>query len=91
MDIKCVVFRWTNSYLLNIIDIRQLYTFELLTSTTLFGMIACGHDDRVLKLTLNMTPDGLFDFKDEEEMITTQALVQFLSWVYKHLMSCRVN
>ncbi len=80
---RCSVYRWTNSYFLNLIDIRQLYSFELLTTSALFGTIARGHRnfDRLLILTLavNLPCDGLSGAINDATI--NQALVQFLSWV----------
>lgn len=76
----CWMYRWTDSYFLNLLDIRQLYTFELLTSATLFGTIAHGHCDRKLNIALNLSCEDLGSDTDDD-IILGQALVQFLSWV----------
>ncbi len=82
---QCSVYRWTNSYFLNLIDIRQLYNFELLTAGSLFSMIARGHHERLLQVTLNLTCDGLIGSRSIDDTNTRQAIVQFLSWVSSSL------
>ncbi len=82
---QCSVYWWTNSYFLNLIDIRQLYNFELLTAGSLFSMIARGHHDRLLQVTLNLTCNGLIGASSIEDTMTRQAIVQFLSWVSSSL------
>ena len=76
---QCLRFRWTNSYFLNLVDIRQMTYFEFLTAGALFGIIAHGRKDRQIRLTFDMTPNE--SISSIEDTTTKQALIQFLSWV----------
>ncbi len=76
---RCTVYRWSNSYFLNLIDVSQLHYFELLTTVTLFGTIARSHTERLINITLNVSCDGLDMILDDTTI--SQAQVQFLSWV----------
>ena len=76
---ECWVFRWTNSYLLNLIDMKQLFHFELVTTTALFGTIARHHTKRMINLTLTLPCDELLSSMDDR--MIQQSLIRFLSWV----------
>ena len=76
---QCLRFRWTNSYFVNLVDIRQMTYFELLTTGALFGIIAHGHNDRIIEIDFNLTHNETVN--SIEDTVTKRALIQFLSWV----------
>ena len=76
---ECWVFRWTNSYLLNLIDMKQLLHFEHVTTSALFGTIAKNYGKRLINLTFNLPCDELLSSMDDR--MIQQSLIRFLSWV----------
>ena len=76
---KCRTFQWTDSHFIYLIDIHQLYSFDLLTTGALYGTIAHSHLRRYINISLNVTCDKTLDSLDET--LIDRALIQFLSWV----------
>ena len=76
---ECWVFRWTNSYLLNLIDMKQLDYFEPVTTIVLFSTIARHHTKRLINLPLTLPCDALLSSMDEK--MIRQSFIRFLSWV----------
>ena len=76
---QCLLFRWSNSYFVNLIDIRQMTYFEYVTTGALFSVIAHGHKDRTIEIDFNLTHNRTVN--SIEDTVTKQALIQFLSWV----------
>ena len=76
---ECWVFRWTNSYLLNLINVKQLFHFEPVTTSALFGTIAKTHWIRLINFTLTLPCDALLSSMDNK--MIQQSFIRFLSWV----------
>ena len=72
-------FRWTNSYLLSLIDMKQLFHFEPVTTIALFGTIAKDLWRRLINLPLTLPCDELLSSMDDR--MIQQSLIRFLSWV----------
>ena len=81
---QCLVFRWTNSYFVNLVDIRQMTYFEFVTTGVLFGEIAHGLSGRIIKMNFNLSTEIISSIEDT---VIKQALIQFLSWVIMHTIA----
>lgn len=89
-ETKCWVFRWTNSNLLNLIDVKQLYLFEPVTTSALFGTIAKGFGKRLIKISLELQCDKLLNSIDSN--VIEEYLIRFLSWVrYSYYQSHKAH
>ena len=80
---QCLVFRWTNSYFVNLVDIRQMTYFEFVTTGVLFSAIAYGRSGRIINMNFNLSNENVNSIEDT---VIKQALIQFLSWVIIHTL-----
>ena len=80
---RCWQYQWTNSFLLNLIATHQLYQFEPVLTSLIYGETV-GHREVHFNLNLNFT-DPLLCLVKEDQL--EKYLMSFISWVspYKQL------
>ena len=79
---RCWQYQWTNSFVLNLIATHQVYQFEPVLTSLIYGETV-GHREVHFSLNLNMT-DPLLCKVGEDQL--EKYLISFISWVspYKH-------